>query len=553
MLNALIYSGKRLYIRKVAITLLFAAFVQTLCAQTEKYVAIGWQLKDFGQDSVFGAGVDKAYSLLLKGKKAIPVIVAVIDTGVDSAQEDLSPRLWTNPGEIPGNGVDDDHNGYADDVHGWNFLGSTVSRNVEAESYEAYREYYRLRPSYCNAGSAHTAAEQHYWEKVKALFLSDSVETVQALGMVSKQVSQMHFDDSILQGYIHKTSLGEKDIRDVQSSDSVVRAARKNALWYFKKYSIDPYRTFEDFIDEANQYLHWISVALDGFREDPESVRKDIVGDNPNDIHDRNYGNNNISAGSTSHGTHVAGIIAATRNNGRGIDGIADQVLIMAIRAVPVGGDERDKDIALAIRYAVDNGARVINMSFDKPLSPGKKWVDDAVRYAAEKDVLLVHAAGNNKADLDSTVNFPNPDYLFPSGRAENFITVAANSGGPDSMIVSRLSNFGGREVDLFAPGVAIYSTVPGNKYKAFSGTSFAAPVVTGIAALIMEYYPRLSARQVKEVLTKSVMKFPGLMVKSPVNGKLIDFSGLSRSGGIVNAYNALQLAATLKGERKGP
>jgi cell wall-associated protease len=274
------------------------------------------------------------------------------------------------------------------------------------------------------------------------------------------------------------------------------------------------------------------------------------VGDDLNNINDKSYGNNNVAAGNTDHGTHVAGIIAASRHNGKGLDGIDDQVLIMILRAVP-DGDERDKDVALAIRYAVDNGARIVNMSFGKYFSPEKKWVDDAVRYAEDHDVLLIQAAGNEKRDLDSISHFPNPVFENPGGRSEVFITVAANSGGPDSLILARFSNYGKKEVDLFAPGVKLYSTLPANQYASYSGTSMAAPVVTGVAALIMEYYPKLTARQVKYILTHSVMHLPDNMVKWPAEGKTVDFSQLSATGGIVNAYNALQMAAGMKGERK--
>jgi cell wall-associated protease len=222
----------------------------------------------------------------------------------------------------------------------------------------------------------------------------------------------------------------------------------------------------------------------------------------------------------------------------------------MALRAVP-DGDERDKDVALAIRYAVDNGALIINMSFTKYFSPEKKWVDDAVKYAEDHDVLLVHAAGNDSRNIDSVSNFPNPDYEISGNKSATFITVGANSGGPDSLVLARFSNYGKNEVDLFAPGVKVFSTVPGNQYATYSGTSMAAPVVTGIAALLLEYYPQLSARQVKYILTHSVMYLPGNKVKWASTGKKIDFSELSVSGGIVNAYNALQMAATLTGERK--
>ena len=303
------------------------------------------------------------------------------------------------------------------------------------------------------------------------------------------------------------------------------------------------------FIHEADKYLQSSRVKLKYFSGDPDAQRREIIGDDFNNPHDKNYGNNNVSAGNPAHGTHVSGIIAASRGNGKGMDGIDDQVSIMAIRAVP-DGDERDKDVALAIRYAVDNGARIVNMSFAKLFSPGEKWVDEAIQYDADHDVLLIHAAGNENVDLDSISHFPTPDYENGGRNECCFITVGANAGGPDSLVLARFSNYGKKHVDLFAPGVKIYSTLPGNQYASYSGTSMAAPMVTGIAALILEYYPQLSARQLKYILAHSVMKLPENKVKQAATGKMVDFSQLSVTGGIVNAYNALQLAATTKGER---
>ena len=277
-----------------------------------------------------------------------------------------------------------------------------------------------------------------------------------------------------------------------------------------------------------------------------------------NDINDRYYGNNDVMAGTPSHGTHCSGIIAAARNNGIGMDGIADNVKIMMVRAVP-DGDEHDKDIANAIRYAVDNGAQIISMSFGKDFSPEKNWVDDAVKYAQSKDVLLVHAAGNDHKDIDTAENFPNPVYVNNTGRAKNFITVGASGDPTNGGFTASFSNYGKNEVDVFAPGVNIYSTLPGgNKYGNFSGTSMACPVVAGVGALILEYFPDLSAEQLKYVIEKSATPvkekviLPGTQ-KTPggnEESQMVDLSDISKSGGEVNAYEAIKLASTLKGER---
>ena len=524
----------------------FLSVSQFLLAQSNIYSAHGWQLQDYRKDSVFGTGVNRAYEELLKGKKASPVIVAVIDAGLDTAHEDLAGHIWTNSREIPGNGIDDDHNGYVDDIHGWNFLGGKDGRNITIESYESYREYYRLK----NEPSANNYQDSAYAEKVRKNLLNDSLQLAQAVFFLGQLIPQMRAADSIFKLNLHKDSVYARDVAKFQTQDSALVILKKNTLMYFKRYGVMSEMSLGSFIREADSYLQISRQKLKYFSGDPNALRREIVGDDYNNINDRNYGNNNIAAGTPTHGTHVAGIIAASRGNGIGMDGIDAHVYIMALRVVP-DGDERDKDVALAIRYAVDNGARVVNMSFGKYLSPGKNWVDDAVKYAEEHDVLLVDAAGNEFQNLDSVTHYPNPEYKISGKNSSCWITVGANAGGPDSLVLASFSNYGKREVDLFAPGVKVYSTVPGNQYASYSGTSMAAPMVTGIAALVLEYYPKLSARQLKYILTHSVMKLPEDKVKWPGNGQWVDFSQLSASGGIINAYNALKLAATIKGERE--
>ncbi|HXB29335.1 MAG TPA: S8 family peptidase [Puia sp.] len=537
---------KRIFCLQVLLLISFLTDAQISKTQSNVYSAHGWQLQDYRLDSVFGAGVNKAYDELLKGKKASTVIVAVIDAGLDTAHEDLVGHIWTNTGEIPGNGIDDDHNGYVDDVHGWNFLGGKDGRNITIESYESYREYYRLK----NEPGSNNNQDSAYREKVRKYLLKDSVQLAQAVFYLGQLIPQMRAADSIFKLNLHKDSVYARDVAKFQTQDSALILLKKNTLMYFKKYGVMSEMPLGGFIKEADSYLQISREKLKYFSGDPNALRRDIVGDDFNNINDRNYGNNNVAAGTPTHGTHVAGIIAASRGNGKGMDGIDAQVYIMALRAVP-DGDERDKDIALAIRYAVDNGARIINMSFEKYLSPGKKWVDDAVRYAEEHDILLVDAAGNEFQNLDSVIHFPNPEYELSGRNSCCWLTVGANAGGPDSLVMAPFSNYGKKEVDLFAPGVKVYSTLPGNQYASYSGTSMAAPMVSGIAALLLEYYPDLSARQLKYILTHSVMKLPENEVKWPGPGQWVDFNQLSASGGIINAYNALKLAATMKGERE--
>jgi subtilisin family serine protease len=299
----------------------------------------------------------------------------------------------------------------------------------------------------------------------------------------------------------------------------------------------------EEYLKELKEAVDYYGVIVNyGYNENFDS--REIVGDNISNLQEKNYGNNDVKGPDSNHGTHVAGIIAADRNNNLGIKGIADNVKIMVVRAVP-NGDERDKDVANAIIYAVDNGAKIINMSFGKSFSPQKEAVDKAVRYAEQKGVLLVHAAGNDSEDIDVNKNYPSKFYL-DGKEAKNWIEVGASSAGSDEDLVGSFSNYGRKMVSLFAPGVEIYSTVPDNKYKNNDGTSMASPATAGVAALLMSYFPELTALQVKDILMKSSRKFDNLKVQKPGGGK-VDFNQLSASGGLVNAYEAVKMAKAMK------
>ena len=540
--------------RIIILWIIFAAYFnpsgQILFAQNIIYNAHGWQFRDYRVDSIYGAGITKAYDELVRDKKAIPVIVAVIDNGIDTAHSALSSALWVNKKDIPGNGIDDDHNGYIDDIHGWNFLGGKGGENITVESLESYREYYRFCSNGIPTNTSADKLDSEYMSKVKAFYLRDSASELRNVNMLSQVIPQMQSADSLLKSRLGKDSIYVHDVLEFEPTDSAFSTVKKNTLLYFKKYGISPDMSLGKFIAEAEKYLESSRYKLADFSNDPNALRKKIVGDNYNDLNDRNYGNNNISAGNPSHGTHVAGIIAALNQSEKPSVGICQYAKIMVLRAVP-DGDERDKDIALAIRYAVDNGARIINMSFGKYFSPDEDWVDAAVKYAETHDVLLVHAAGNEMRNIDSITHYPDPYYGQSRAKSDSYLTVGASTGGPDSVLFVRSSNYGKKQVDLFAPGVKIYSTVNGNQYAAYSGTSMAAAVVTGIAAMILEYYPRLSAKQLKGILLQSVTRPPHPMVRTSVPGKKVDFAELSVSGGIVNAYNALLLASHTQGERK--
>lgn len=532
--------------RSVAL-LLAVGFYFSTHAQTAA-VPNGWHLKDQATDGYYGISLDKAYRFV-KDKKSTPVVVAVIDSGVDTTHEDLKSVLWTNPKEIPGNGIDDDNNGYVDDVHGWNFLGGRDGQNVHKDSYEAARVYHKFKDRFENVDTTtlSDSARVLYstWVKAKNALLN-GVDLNQIF-LIKKMYAVLKSGDSVIAKDLNKTEYSANDLKAYTPTSRSATIAKQIIIGLAKENNNNYDITNTDLLEEAEGEIRK-AEAVD---QEPEDYRGEIVKDNYDDINDRFYGNNDVMAGMPLHGTHVSGIIAASRHNGKGVDGIADNVKIMMIRAVP-DGDEHDKDVALAIRYAVDNGAKIINMSFGKSFSPEKQWVDDAAKYAASKGVLLVQAAGNDAKDVDTTDNFPSKVYLDHQ-TATNWITVGASSDPKLGGLVAYFSNYGKGQVDVFAPGVQIYSTVPvGNQYRNEAGTSMASPVVAGLAAFVLSYYPNLTPQQLKQVITQSTSKI-STTVKNPETGNPVPLSELSASGGIVNAYEAVKLAATLTGNNVKP
>ena len=451
----------------------------------KKEVPKGWHLMDSKENGYYGISMDKAYEFVKsKNLKSSPVIVAVIDSGVDTLHEDLKPVLWRNTKEIPGNGIDDDKNGYVDDVYGWNFLGGRDGSNVEKDSYEAARVYHKLKTKWAEkevAKSSLTSAdlkEFEMWSKAKENVIGDvnPLDVIQ----VKRMYKDMKAGDSLIRQEISKDEYNCKDLVDYTPTADMTKRV-KRILMNICRANSDEEISNVMIMDELEGDIRKFEAA----DRAPKPYRSEVVKDNYNDLNDKFYGNSNVmvSKSSALHGTHVSGIIAAVRNNGLGMDGVADNVKIMAVRAVP-DGDEHDKDIALAIRYAVDNGAKVVNMSFGKGFSPEKKWVDDAVKYAESKGVLLVHAAGNSHQNLDTTHNFPTA--VYEDGRkAANWITVGASGDPQAGGFTANFSNYGKTQVDVFAPGVKIYSTVPGgNTYSNLQGTSMASPVVAGLGSI---------------------------------------------------------------------
>lgn len=476
-----------------------------------------WSHLDLKKDSIPGMSVDKAYAELLKDKKGVKIIVGVIDSGVDIEHEDLKSVIWTNSKEIPNNKIDDDKNGYVDDIHGWNFLGEATKENLELTRI--------IKKGNVNTDEYKKAKLEYDKKYEEALTNKDQVDFILN---ASKIISE----------YLNKENYTVEDVKSISSPKADVLQSKYLMLEIIKQ-------TGDDFLTEIKAYKEQVYDDLN-YNLNLEFDGRKVVGDNPDDIKDIKYGNNNVSGPDKEfalHGTHVAGIIAQVRNNNLGGDGVSNNVEILVVRAVP-NGDEYDKDIALAIRYAVDNGAKVINGSFGKSYSTHKEWVYDAIKYAEKKDVLIVHAAGNDghNIDLPEYNNYPNDSEDNKTEFVNNMITVGALNDTYDSNLVADFSNYGSFNVDVFSPGSEIYATVPNNKYKFEQGTSMASPNVAGVASLIRSYYPKLSASQVKQILMDSGIASP-LEVTLGETKETREFKNASKSGKMVNAYNALIIA----------
>jgi subtilisin family serine protease len=507
-----------------------------------------WFALDLKTDGYYGVSLNQAYQFL-NGKKSKTVLVGIIDSGIDTLQKDLQSVLWINKKEKR-NGKDDDHNGYVDDIHGWDFLGGPGGKSDFSETEEEVREYHKLKGKYLNTTEASTdnKKEYPYWLRVKAEYDSTINKARTEIGQLSPIMNAM-VETS---GYIrHALNLKDNqtftkaDVQNLKASnDTLVQV--KN-LWLIAFSEDVSTSTNVKVIKEMSEYMAKLNNEIN-----PDlDARKRIVGDDPDVLKDKPYGNNILKYMDATHGTDVAGLIGAVRNNGYGIDGVADNVKLMAIKAVPIG-DEYDKDVAHAIHYAVDNGAKIINMSFGKKVSPHKEWVDEAFKYAAAHDVLLIQAAGNDNQDVDAKPEYPND--IFEDGSAtdaDNVINVGASGLKLDSTLATAFSNYGKKNVDIFAPGVKITSIDSDAELITDDGTSFSAPIVSGIAALILEYYPELSAKQIKQAIMESATPLTGTMVFKPGTKEKVDFTTLCKTGGIVNAYKALEGASKMKGDRK--
>lgn len=482
-----------------------------------------WHLLDAAADRFPGISAERAYRELLAGRQPRgPVVVAIIDSGVEIDHPDLAGVIWTNPREVAGNGRDDDGNGYVDDIHGWDFLGGRDGRDLSRDTYEITRMY-----AACRAGATEAAGEpcseiQRDFEARRG----KEASTLRQMRELEQGVTAVY---SVLRQHLGTQELTMARVQGIQSPDPRLQQARAIYLELAGQGF-----TLADVVEQRESMEGRVQFGLN-----PDFDPRTVVGDNYANPGERGYGNAEVEGPDAGHGTHVAGIVAAMRN-GTGVDGVAPAVRIMTLRAVP-DGDERDKDVANAIRYAVDNGARVVNMSFGKSHSPLKSLVDEAVRYAESKGVLLVHGAGNDGEDLNTSSSYPNQDYAG-GGRAANWIEVGASSWHGDNLAAD-FSNYGRGKVDVFAPGVSILSTIPDAGYGRLDGTSMASPVVAGIAATLLAYFPELTATQLRQIILESAVRSESRVIRPGTEDEQVSFAELSDTGGVANLYAAIQLA----------
>ena len=504
-----------------------------------------WSSKDLKSDTIPGMSVEKTYREILPGKNATPTIVAVIDSGIDIEHEDLKNVIWTNPKEIAGNGKDDDNNGYVDDIHGWNFLGDIEAEQLEfVRIIDRYDTEFRGK-SLADIPAAKKAMFQTY-QKAKEEHTQKSGEAAQGKQRYTQILQQLNTSHSAVKAKLGKEDYTAADLKTIKDPSPEMQNHIGFLTQMFQYDSNIPafIKNIEDGVDYFTEQLEANLALGKNFRS--------VLGDNPYDINDTKYGNNNVigpEKDGAKHGTHVAGIIAAQRDNGKGMNGVANSnIKIMALRAVP-DGDEYDKDIALAIRYAVDNGAKVINTSFGKYYAQNPEWVYDAIKYAAKNDVLIVNAAGNEGLNLDDPTNtvYPNDQLDNVSEMSDTFMTVGALAPKYGGEMVASFSNYGKSNVDVFAPGVRIYATTPNNTYEFLQGTSMASPNTAGVAAMLRAYYPKLKASQIKEIIMKSGLATGTSVIVSGDPEKRAKFSDLSKSGEMVNMYNAFNLAELQK------
>ena len=535
-------------------------FLFFLCAISHQLVigqnSQNWHWKDYATDTVHGISLHQAYKLIATlPQKASPVIVAVIDGGIDTNHVALKNLLWINAKEIPNNHLDDDKNGYVDDVHGWNFLGGKDGRNVDKAAAEMTRIYHRYKSVYdgkqIDTNQLNSTEKDTYliWKQTanEINVAENDLGALQYIKMASNAIKKM---GAILLKELPDSNFTTTSLESYQPIGRVTLDTKMAYLRAVKILGIEKESTYPEVVKDLEEYVEGKEKAASAKEESPADIRADIIKDTYFNFSDKYYGNNDITGPNARHGTHVAGLVASIPDSSWQVNNLYPALKIMGIRTVP-DGDEYDKDIALAIRYAVDNGAKIINMSFGKSYSPEQAWVDSAIRYAAQKDVLLIHSAGNEFYNLDTKKVYPNTYSPSYKDTAKNVITVGASSDPSlNNVLLTDFSNYGAKTVDVLSPGNKIYSTLPGkNNYGYLQGTSMSSPIVSHMAAMIRSYFPQLSALQVKEIILNSVWKPMDGSIKYVIPNRDSDKSLIEvcTTGGIVNAANAIALAKTIK------
>ena len=510
-----------------------------------------WHWKDLEKDGVHGVSLFKAQQLLTDLKlKPKPIIIAILDGGIDTAHLQIKQMLWNNPKEIPGNGLDDDKNGYIDDVHGWNFLGNAAGQNINKASDEKSRIYHRYKNEFkiekidSAAWDAKKKQDFYTWQQAAAeiIFTEEDAANLSFIKMARNAVVKM---GSILIREIEDTNFTTEQLETYQPIGKLTADTKISYLRTMQALGIDRLTGYHSIIEDLNEYISGKDQSAVSIDTPPEDLRKKITQDQYENLNDQYYGNNDITGPNAKHGTHVAGLAAGIVDTNFTKSTFSNPIQIMGVRVVP-DGDEYDKDVALGIRYAVNNGAKVINMSFGKSFSPEQPWVDSAIRYAASKDVLIIHSAGNESYDLNIKSVYPSPVSKVFKDKSTNMITVGASSDPVIAeSILTDFSNYGNKIVDVLSPGNKIFSSLPNQQYGFLNGTSMSAPILSHIAALVRAYFPKLSATEVKAILLQSNWKpnDSNALFPIPQTDQSIKLTDISAEGGIINAALSIQNA----------
>ena len=504
--------------------------------------------------------LEKLYAKNKIKKNSKSIIVAVLDSQIDLDHEDLKNQLWINEDGISNNGIDDDKNGYVDDINGWNFVGKPNGNYFRYWNFECVRIIKKWDNYFKGKNSVKDDSIEYFneYKRAKTLYEAESKLYKSWLKSLVYNVKNRPKVEDTLRFFFPKEDYTISQLDSLYNkykiNDKRYKQRRDDgdqdlgALIDYMRVSIESGdRKFEDLIEHKNQKD---SILNRNFNI--EINDRLLIGDNP-DVLEKGYGNNKLNSNvfQLTHATEVSSIISGNRNNNIGVNGFHDNIKIMPL-SISVSGDEHDKDIAMAIYYAVDNGAKVINMSFGKEFSLNQKWVTDAFKYAEKHNVLLVHSSGNNGFNVDINRYYPSDlDYFNKKEVVSNFINVGSVSKRTDSTMVSKFSNFGKQNVDIFAPGEEIYVAKPNNSYGYDSGTSLAGPMVSGTAALIWLYYPKLTVHQIKNIILESGVSIDKMVIKPGTKDEMVPFSELCITGKVLNTYNAFLLAKKISKQKK--